>query len=375
MARTGRADAARDVAPKAMIGIARRDVGGASGGVAVSRAGAAPGPMPERPRLAWRIGVTGHRDIDPATTDALRQAVADLLMRIRRTMLDLARDPDVAAVHAPGMEPDLRLLSPLAEGADRLVAQEALRHGYRLEVVLPFPQDAYERDFRPESVAAFRALLAEARDAAGGPGVVVLDGAPAAARHASYEAVGRFVARNCDFLIAIWDDRRTARRGGTEGVVRAAEAAGVPVWWIDPAAPGSPSLLRTMVRSGGGRRPLRRGRGPCPSRPGHAASADAAGRPPAALAGPPARRRAAPGRTVRARQVAAAGFPARGAPGPAPPASAECPLHGPRLGRARRGGGAGARAAGGGRAVVGTPPRRGRGRVQEPAAIATGRPT
>lgn len=223
-----------------------------SSDMASRRAPAAAALPPAKPRLAWRVGVTGHRDFDAATIDALRPAVAEVLALVRRTLHELASTQAVADVHAPGADADLRLLSPLAEGADRLVAAEALRQGYRLEVALPFPQAQYEQDFDPDSVAAFQALLAEARDEAGGPGVVALDGTQGPARHRSYAAVGRFVARNCDLLIAIWDGQRVARRGGTESVVRAAAAAGVPVWWIDPDRPRAPCLLQQdgAVRDG-----------------------------------------------------------------------------------------------------------------------------
>ncbi len=49
--------------------------------------------------------------------------------------------------------------------------------------------------------------------------------------------------RNCDLLIAIWDVAHASRRGGTEDTVQAALAAGVPVWWIDPARPNAARLL------------------------------------------------------------------------------------------------------------------------------------
>ena len=58
----------------------------------------------------------------------------------------------------------------------------------------------------------------------------------------SYEAVGRWVARNCDLLIAIWDDGKKGDRGGTEDVVRYAVRIGLPVWWIH-ASGAKPGVL------------------------------------------------------------------------------------------------------------------------------------
>ena len=44
----------------------------------------------------------------------------------------------------------LRIVSALAEGADRMAARAALDLGETLEVVLPFAQKEYERDFETQ---------------------------------------------------------------------------------------------------------------------------------------------------------------------------------------------------------------------------------
>src|SRR5207245_202586 len=96
--------------------------------------------------------------------------------------------------------PLLRLISPLADGADRLVAEEGLRLGYRLEAALPFAQAEYEQDFDPPSREQFHALLAETMaDPPVAPArMLALDGSRGGLADASYEAVGRLVVRNCD---------------------------------------------------------------------------------------------------------------------------------------------------------------------------------
>src|SRR5439155_17705848 len=84
----------------------------------------------ETSELAWRaspariplvIGVTGHRDLRPEDYERLSSAVVEFSQLLRQ------RYP-----HTP-----LILLSPLAEGADRLVAEVSLRMGARLVVPLP----------------------------------------------------------------------------------------------------------------------------------------------------------------------------------------------------------------------------------------------
>src|SRR5580704_15155699 len=146
-----------------------------------------------RPPLAFRVGVTGARALPPETADRLRPAVAEILGLVTRQMTKLADDPVAKPVYAPaaaGAAPfTLRLLSPLAEGSDRLVAEQALKAGYALYAPLPFSQTEYENDFK-QSVGAFRALLAQAE-------VLELDGGRSV-ENESYREVGRFVVRNCD---------------------------------------------------------------------------------------------------------------------------------------------------------------------------------
>jgi hypothetical protein len=207
-------------------------------------------PFTQRPLMAFRVGVTGTRVISPETAADLRAKVSACLGVIRARMAALAADPELSAFYAPA-PPLLRVVSPLAEGADRLVAEEALSLGYRLTAPLPFAQADYEADF-PDSVDAFRALLAAA-----GEDVLALDGGRGAQEARSYEAVGRLVVRHCDLLIAIWDGKPAKGRGGTAEIVRYAARHGQPIWWITPdgAAPVWAGSLRALQGGGAGQDP------------------------------------------------------------------------------------------------------------------------
>ena len=56
------------------------------------------------------------------------------------------------------------MISPLAEGADRIAAQAALDRGAYVDVVLPFAQESYENTFEDDpSRQQFVELLAKAR--------------------------------------------------------------------------------------------------------------------------------------------------------------------------------------------------------------------
>jgi hypothetical protein len=78
------------------------------------------------------IGVTGHRDLRSEDVPALEGIVRRILLEVR-----------TSHPHSP-----LILLSPLAEGSDRLVAKVALEAGLRLVVPLPLAHDLYEQDFQ-----------------------------------------------------------------------------------------------------------------------------------------------------------------------------------------------------------------------------------
>jgi hypothetical protein len=178
-----------------------------------------------KPRLAFRIGITGARTLTEAAVPVLNQRLREVLGMLRDWFLDLAEQPEAAGLYTA--EPALlRMISPLAEGADRLAAAAALELGYRLEAPLPFSPAEYERDF-PEAVPEFRALLAAAE-----PRVLALDGGRGDVETRSYEAVGRLVVRNCDLLIAIWDGGKSGGRGGTAEIVHYAGRHGLPIWWI-----------------------------------------------------------------------------------------------------------------------------------------------
>jgi hypothetical protein len=199
---------------------------------------AVPGLVP-RPVAALRVGITGARKLEDAALAGLRDQLAVVLGRIRTLAAASAGGPRGATIYA-SEAPLLRLLSPLAEGADRLAAEAGLALGYRLEALLPFAREEYERDF-PGSLEAFRGLLEQA-----GPRVLALDGARGADETRSYEAAGRMVVRNCDLLIAIWDGGKSRGRGGSAEIVRFAARHGQPVWWLHADGAGEPCWIEHL---------------------------------------------------------------------------------------------------------------------------------
>jgi hypothetical protein len=175
-------------------------------------------------RIPIVVGVTGHNDLREEDHDALGHLVSELLGELR------TKYPDTPLI----------ILSALAEGADRLVARVALRLHDKwpdhvgLVVPLPMKQALYETDFKEDaSLNDFHKLLSRAAHSFSLP---LLKGnteenvsVPGAHRNAQYQNLGRYIARHCQILIALWDGRDSGRIGGTWEVVRfKMEGAGEP---------------------------------------------------------------------------------------------------------------------------------------------------
>jgi len=122
-------------------------------------------------------------------------------------------------------------VSPLAEGADRLVAEQALTQSEATLVVpLPLPYEQYIQDFHAApSRRQFDRLIALASR------VTLLP--PTSTRTEAYEQVGRYVVDHSDVVIAVWDGQQAQGRGGTADVVAYTRARRVPLWWIAAFAP------------------------------------------------------------------------------------------------------------------------------------------
>lgn len=188
---------------------------------------------PARPRLVVRVGVTGHRRLDRMDRDQLVARVGAVLDAVAAAVRSVQRD----RAHDFSGAPEIRVLSPLAEGADQIVAGVTRTRGLALDCPLPFPRDEYARDFADEPARRrFETLLSEAE------AVFELDGRRFD-EGAAYAAVGRLVIERCDVLIAIWDGATERGVGGTAQIAREAVASGRIVVWIGAEAPHAVTLL------------------------------------------------------------------------------------------------------------------------------------
>lgn len=153
------------------------------------------------------VGITGHRNLDYVEIDELR-------MRVRQFFLNLQTGfPDLA----------IKLLNPLAEGSDRLVAEVAIELGIAMISPLPMPVTEYEKDFtNDESVARFRALCEQAEVSelplAEGNTLESIASDPTA-RAKQYAQLGIFISSHSQILLALWDGEPGLEIGGTGSVV------------------------------------------------------------------------------------------------------------------------------------------------------------
>ena len=163
------------------------------------------------------IGAAGHRFL--AEHGKVAAGVRDAL--------------DGLAASFPGER--LTILSSLAEGADRLIAREAIENlDARLVAVLPMPRDDYLSDFATDhSRAEFDDLLSRANE------IVELEAGPV--RDDAYAAASDYIVSRSDAMVVVWDGRESQGKGGTAEIVESARRAKLPIAWVKAGnrAPGT----------------------------------------------------------------------------------------------------------------------------------------
>jgi hypothetical protein len=137
-----------------------------------------------------RIGITGHQRLDDSANWEWVKREVDRFLS--------------------SLSPPLICVTSLAVGADQLFANAVLRHGGALEVILPFPE--YESTFtETHDRREYARLLKHASK------IEVLE------KHGSHEdaylASGKRMVDSSGLILAVWDGKPAAGRGGTGDVV------------------------------------------------------------------------------------------------------------------------------------------------------------
>jgi len=158
--------------------------------------------------MSLSVGVTGHRDLVPEEEPALSEQVRAFFQQLRDDFPEL----------------ELQLLTPLAEGADRLVTEVAQEMGIPFVAVLPMFQEIYEKDFdSEESLCLFRQQLGAAESVISLPPHDGIDPiyieSHGPARNQQYVQAGVFISNHCQVLLALWDGHGAEHEGGTADVL------------------------------------------------------------------------------------------------------------------------------------------------------------
>ncbi len=152
------------------------------------------------------VGVTGHRDLVPEEIPVLRQRVLEFFDELK------------------SLFPTLRIMvmTPLAEGADRLVADVAKELGLPIVVLLPMEKRLYQADFHGDSLTEFHEMM-ELGETVELPLVgqnTEDDIRGGVARDLQYAQLGAYLAAHSHILLALWDGKLSTSRGGTGHVVQ-----------------------------------------------------------------------------------------------------------------------------------------------------------
>jgi hypothetical protein len=166
------------------------------------------------------VGITGHRNIREQDKEILASKISEFFDELRSLY-----------PHTP-----LMLLSPFAEGADRLAAEVAFTKGIEVIAPLPMQSELYENDFQTtESLQEFQSMTKRAKYTFELP---ILAGSSyesisnyGTARDKQYALVGSYIARHCQILLALWDGQPSELVGSTAQVVHF-KLEGIPYPYI-----------------------------------------------------------------------------------------------------------------------------------------------
>ena len=192
---------------------------------------------PPRTQCTIHVGITGHRDLCDANQFLLKEQIKKVLTAVVQGTNEVFEKNKLLY---KGQAPLFRILSAIAEGADRLAAEEALTLNYELECSLPFDKEEYSKDFHSdESKTAFCTLMEKASS------VQELGGTRNDEGQAYFDA-GQSIIRNSDILVAVWDRERPSGTGGTGEIVAEASKKGMMVVHIDAKPPHNITLISNL---------------------------------------------------------------------------------------------------------------------------------
>lgn len=143
-----------------------------------------------------KIGITGHRNLDERFISEYKKLVAKKLNELKQKHREML------------------ILSPLADGADRLVVYEAMKLDIKYIAILPMKKELYKDDFDITSKLEFEKLLNNAEH------IITIRHKKIFLRDEQYELAGKYTSNNSDILFALWDGKQNGFKGGTGEIVK-----------------------------------------------------------------------------------------------------------------------------------------------------------
>ncbi len=145
------------------------------------------------------VAVTGHRDLIKEDENILREKVKEFFEELKRN------NPHTNII----------LLSGLAEGADMLTAEEALKLSIELIAILPYEKEEYLQSFdNKKEIDRFNKLYNQAKK------VKILK----KTKEGAYVELAKYLAKHSNILLALWDGNRSnIKPGGTADVIQRKE--------------------------------------------------------------------------------------------------------------------------------------------------------
>lgn len=152
------------------------------------------------------VGITGHRDLLVSKKTEYKQQIKQSLEFLQNSV-----------------KKPLMIISPLADGADRLMVEVASELNLLYSVLLPMQKRLYVKDFDDSSHREFQAMIEDAYAVDevelyyGNTEESILE--YGTDRDFQYWLLGKVLAEECDELIAVWKEDEPIKIGGTSHVV------------------------------------------------------------------------------------------------------------------------------------------------------------
>lgn len=144
-----------------------------------------------------KIGIIGHRDLSKKNLYKYQKKILKILLKFKMKYSNV------------------QIITPLADGADRMVIFQAKKIGIEFQTILPMEKSEYKKDFTYISKKEFDYLLSISKNIK-----ILTNKMNCITRNQKYENAGKYISDNCDILLALWDGKYNNLKGGTSETIK-----------------------------------------------------------------------------------------------------------------------------------------------------------